>query len=395
MLLSLALIILVGFALKGVFEKLHMPGLLGMLLAGILLGPYVLNLISPEIIAVSSDLREIAMIVILVRVGITLDLHDLKRVGRPAILMSFIPATFEIVAVVFLAPLLLGISCLEAAVLGAILGAVSPAIIVPKMLHLMEAGYGKKNSVPQMILAGASADDIYVIVLFTSFMGLATGHDFSPVQLISIPLSMITGLGAGIAIGFVLVQIFQRVHMRDTIKVLLILGLAILVIGLETSISNWVPFSGFLAVMAIGGTIQKAYGKLAKRITGKFAKIWVAAELILFVMLGSVVDIRHVRGVGIAALLLILAALVFRSIGVLVSLIRTRLSHKERIFCIIAGIPKATVQAAIGAMPLAAGLTAGNTILTVSVLAILLSAPLGAVGIELGYKKLLERKQPL
>lgn len=395
MLLSLALIILVGFALKGVFEKLHMPGLLGMLLAGILLGPYVLNLISPEIIAVSSDLREIAMIVILVRVGITLDLHDLKRVGRPAILMSFIPATFEIVAVVFLAPLLLGISCLEAAVLGAILGAVSPAIIVPKMLHLMEAGYGKKNSVPQMILAGASADDIYVIVLFTSFMGLATGHDFSPVQLISIPLSMIAGLGAGIAIGFVLVQIFQRVHMRDTIKVLLILGLAILVIGLETSISNWVPFSGFLAVMAIGGTIQKAYGKLAKRITGKFAKIWVAAELILFVMLGSVVDIRHVRGVGIAALLLILAALVFRSIGVLVSLIRTRLSHKERIFCIIAGIPKATVQAAIGAMPLAAGLTAGNTILTVSVLAILLSAPLGAVGIELGYKKLLERKQPL
>ncbi len=395
MLLSLALIILVGFALKGVFEKLHMPGLLGMLLAGILLGPYVLNLISPEIIAVSSDLREIAMIVILVRVGITLDLHDLKRVGRPAILMSFIPATFEIVAVVFLTPLLLGISCLEAAVLGAILGAVSPAIIVPKMLHLMEAGYGKKNSVPQMILAGASADDIYVIVLFTSFMGLATGHDFSPVQLISIPLSMITGLGAGIAIGFVLVQIFQRVHMRDTIKVLLILGLAILVIGLETSISNWVPFSGFLAVMAIGGTIQKAYGKLAKRITGKFAKIWVAAELILFVMLGSVVDIRHVRGVGIAALLLILAALVFRSIGVLVSLIRTQLSHKERIFCIIAGIPKATVQAAIGAMPLAAGLTAGNTILTVSVLAILLSAPLGAVGIELGYKKLLERKQPL
>ena len=395
MLLSLALIILVGFALKGVFEKLHMPGLLGMLLAGILLGPYVLNLISPEIIAVSSDLREIAMIVILVRVGITLDLHDLKRVGRPAILMSFIPATFEIVAVVFLAPLLLGISCLEAAVLGAILGAVSPAIIVPKMLHLMEAGYGKKNSVPQMILAGASADDIYVIVLFTSFMGLATGHDFSPVQLISIPLSMIAGLGAGIAIGFVLVQIFQRVHMRDTIKVLLILGLAILVIGLETSISNWVPFSGFLAVMAIGGTIQKAYGKLAKRITGKFAKIWVAAELILFVMLGSVVDIRHVRGVGIAALLLILAALVFRSIGVLVSLIRTQLSHKERIFCIIAGIPKATVQAAIGAMPLAAGLTAGNTILTVSVLAILLSAPLGAVGIELGYKKLLERKQPL
>lgn len=391
MLLSLALIILVGFALKGIFEKLHLPGLLGMLLAGILLGPYILNLISPEIIAVSNDLREIAMIVILVRVGITLDLHDLKRVGRPAILMSFIPATFEIIAVVFLAPPLLEITYLEAAVLGAVLGAVSPAIIVPKMLHLMEAGYGKKNSVPQMILAGASADDIYVIVLFTSFMGLATGHDFSPMQLLSIPLSMITGLIGGIAIGYVLVQVFKRMHMRDTIKVLLILGLAILVMGLEPLIQTWIPFSGFLAVMAIGGTLLKAYGKLAKRITGKFAKIWVAAELILFVMLGAVVDIRHVTGVGIAALLLILVALAFRSLGVLVSLIRTPLNRKERIFCIIAGIPKATVQAAIGAIPLAAGLAAGNTILTASVLSILISAPLGAVAIELGYKKLLDK----
>ncbi|MBN1624745.1 MAG: cation:proton antiporter [Clostridia bacterium] len=393
MLLSLALIILVGFALKGIFEKLHLPGLLGMLISGILLGPHVLNLISPEIIAVSGDLREISMIVILVRVGITLDLKDLKRVGRPAILMSFIPATFEIVAVVILAPPLLGVSYLEAAILGAILGAVSPAIIVPKMLHLMEAGYGRKNSVPQMILAGASADDIYVIVLFTSFMGLATGKDFSPLQLLSIPLSIITGLAVGIAIGFILVQVFKRMHMRDTVKVLLILGLAILVMGLEPLIRDFIPFSGFLAVMAIGGTILKTYGVLAKRVTGKFAKVWVIAELILFVMLGSVVDIGHVKGVGIAAILLIIIALVFRSIGVLVCLIKTPLSRRERIFCIIAGIPKATVQAAIGAIPLAAGLAAGNTILAASVLAILISAPLGAVGIELGYKKLLESQQ--
>ncbi|NLO35883.1 MAG: sodium:proton antiporter [Clostridiaceae bacterium] len=391
MLLSLSLIILIGFALKGLFEKLHLPGLLGMLLAGILLGPQALNLISPEILAVSGDLREIAMIVILARVGITLDLRDLKRVGRPAVLMSFVPATFEIVAVVVLAPPLLGISLVEAAILGAILGAVSPAIIVPKMLHLMEAGYGKTNSVPQMILAGASADDIYVIVLFTSFMGLAAGQGFSPLQLLGVPLSILTGLVAGILIGMGLVQVFKRVHMRDTVKVLLILGLSFLIMGLEPAIGSLVPFSGFLAVMAIGGAILKMYDKLARRLTGKFAKIWVAAELILFVMLGAVVDIEHVRGVGLAVVLLIVVALVFRSLGVLVSLVRTPLSRKERLFCVIAGIPKATVQAAIGALPLAAGLAAGNTILTASVLAILISAPLGAVGIELGHKKLLER----
>ncbi len=280
MLLSLALMILTGFALKGLFEKMHLPGLLGLLLAGILLGPQALDLISPDILAVSGDLREIAMIVILARVGMTLDLKDLKRVGRPAVLMSFIPATFEIVAVVLLAPPLLGFSWIEAAILGAILGAVSPAIIVPKMLHLMEEGYGKANSVPQMILAGASADDIYVIVLFTSFMGLAAGQGFSPLRLLHVPLSILTGLAAGILIGIGLVQVFKRVHMRDTVKVLLILGLSFLIMGLEPAIVSLVPFSGFLAVMAIGGAILKTYDKLAKRITGKFAKIWVAAELV-------------------------------------------------------------------------------------------------------------------
>jgi NhaP-type Na+/H+ or K+/H+ antiporter len=391
MLLSLSLIILLGFALKGIFEKMKVPGLLGMLLAGILLGPHALNLISPEIMVVSGDLREIAMIIILTRVGITLDLKDLKKVGRPAVLMSFIPATFEIIGVVLLAPPLLGISYVEAAILGAILGAVSPAIIVPKMLHLMEAGYGKTNSVPQMILAGASADDIYVIVLFTSFMGLAAGDGFSPLSLLRIPLSIVTGLLVGLLIGFSLVQLFKRLHMRDTVKVLLILGLSLLVMGLEPAISKSVPFSGFLAVMAIGGAILKSYETLAKRIAGKFSKLWVAAELILFVMLGAVVDIEHVQGVGLAVVLLILAVLVFRSLGVVVSLLKTQLTRKERLFCVIAGIPKATVQAAIGALPLAAGLAAGNTILAASVLSILISAPLGAVGIEIGYKKLLNR----
>jgi solute carrier family 9B (sodium/hydrogen exchanger), member 1/2 len=392
MLLSFAFIFLIGFALKGIFEKLKIPGLLGMLLTGILLGPFVLDIISPEIIAVSGDLREIAMIIILVRVGITLDLQDLKKVGRPAILMSFIPATFEIIGVVLIAPPLLGISYLEAAILGAILGAVSPAIIVPKMLHLMEAGYGRKNSVPQMILASASADDIYVIVLFATFLGLATGKGFSPLDLLSIPVSILTGLIIGIGIGYILVRVFKRIHMRDTIKVLLILGLSFLVMGLEATINKAFAFSGFLAVMAIGGTILKSYEILAKRISGKFSKIWVAAELLLFVMLGTVVDINHAQGFGLAVVLVILVALVFRSTGVYFSLLKTSLDRKERLFCIISGIPKATVQAAIGAIPLALGLAAGNTILTAAVLSILITAPIGAVAMEFSYKKLLDHK---
>lgn len=391
MLLSFALIILLGFAMKGIFEKLKIPGLLGMLLAGILLGPHLLNLISPEIISVSADLREIAMIIILVRVGLTLDLKDLKKVGRPAILISFVPATLEIIAVTLLAPRLLHISTIDAAVLGAILGAVSPAIIVPKMLHLMEAGYGQKNKIPQMILAGASLDDIYVIVLFTSFLSLAMGEGFKSSQLLRIPASIVTGLIIGLIIGYLLVQLFKRIHMRDTVKVLLILGLSFLLMGLEQTINRAFPFSGFLAVMAVGGAILKSYEILAKRITGKFSKIWVAAELILFVMLGSAVDIGHMRGAGLSAVILILAALLCRSIGVMICLIRTPLNRKERAFCIIASLPKATVQAAIGAVPLAYGLSSGSIILMISVLSILISAPLGAVGIQLSYTKLLER----
>lgn len=391
MLLSFALIILLGFAMKGIFEKLKIPGLLGMLLAGILLGPHLLNLISPEIISVSGDLREIAMIIILVRVGLTLDLKDLKKVGRPAILISFVPATLEIIAVTLLAPRLLHISTIDAAVLGAILGAVSPAIIVPKMLHLMEAGYGQKNKIPQMILAGASLDDIYVIVLFTSFLSLAMGEGFKSSQLLRIPASIVTGLIIGLIIGYLLVQLFKRIHMRDTVKVLLILGLSFLLMGLEQTINRAFPFSGFLAVMAVGGAILKSYEILAKRITGKFSKIWVAAELILFVMLGSAVDIGHMRGAGLSAVILILAALLCRSIGVMICLIRTPLNRKERAFCIIASLPKATVQAAIGAVPLAYGLSSGSIILMISVLSILISAPLGAVGIQLSYTKLLER----
>ena len=395
MLLSLAIIILLGFALKGIFEKLKIPGLLGMLFTGILLGPFVLNVIDENILNISSDLRGIALIVILTRVGLSLDLKDLRKVGRQAFMMCFIPATFEISAVVVLAPFLLGISILEAAILGAILGAVSPAIIVPKMLNLMEAGYGKNKSIPQLILAGASVDDIYGIVLFTSFLGMYSGDKFNPSILVKVPISIITGLLVGVFIGLVLIRVFKTFHMRDTVKVLLILGLSFLLLGLESDISSIFPFSGLLAVIAISGTILKQYEFLAKRISGKFSKIWVASELMLFVLLGAAVDIRYIGSAGISIIILIFAALVFRSLGVMLSLLGTNLSSKERIFCIIAYIPKATVQAAIGAIPLSAGVAAGNTILAASVVAILITAPLGAIGIEFTYKRLLEntRKQ--
>ena len=393
MLLSFSLIILIGFALKGVFEKLKLPGLLGMLLAGILLGPHLLNLISSEIMDVSADLREIALIVILTRVGLSLDLKDLKRVGRPALLMCFVPATLEILAAVILAPLFFDITYVEAALMGSILAAVSPAIVVPKMLHLMESGYGRKNSIPQLILAGASVDDIYVIILFTSFLGMTRGQSFNPATVLQIPLSIISGLVIGLLIGYLLVRLFKLLHVRDTVKVLLILGLSFGIMGLDASINQIFPFSGLLAVIAISGAILKFYEPLARRLTGKFSKIWVAAELLLFVMLGAVVDIGQIRGSGLLLIVIIAAGLVLRSLGVFICVLRTKLSRNERVFCAIAYLPKATVQAAIGALPLAAGVASGSLILTAAVLAILICAPLGSIGIEMTYKRLLERHQ--
>ncbi len=392
MLVSFALILILGFALSGTFQKLRLPGLLGMLITGAVLGPYVLNLIDPTILAISADLREIALIVILARAGLSLDIKDLKRVGKPAILMCFVPATFEIVGAVLLAPPLLGVSVIEAAIMGAMLAAVSPAIIVPKMLTLMEKGYGMNKSIPQLVMAGASADDIYAIVLFTSFVGVAKGDKFSFVSLLNIPISILTGFAVGIAVGIVLVQILKKIHMRDTIKILLILGISFLFVGFEEHISSIVPFSGLLAVMALGGTVLKMQEVVAKRISGKFSKIWVAAELILFVLVGAAVDIRYVYTAGLAAVLAIFGALIFRSVGVCVSLIKSGLNAKEALFCNIGHLPKATVQAAVGAIPLAAGISAGNIILSVAVLSILITAPLGALGIDLTYKKLLKAR---
>lgn len=389
MLFSLALMILCGLVLSGIMQKLKLPGLIGMLLTGIVLGPYALNLIAPGLLDISADLRQIALIIILTRVGLALDIDDLKKVGRPAILMCFIPATFEIAATTIFAPMFFPISRLEAAIMGAVLGAVSPAVVVPKMLKLMESDYGKSKSIPQLIMAGASVDDIYVIVLFASFMGMYSGSSFDAGSLVKIPIAIVVGLLIGVLFGLVLVELFKKMHMRDTVKILIILSASFLLVSLETAIKTYVPMSGLLAVMALGGTILKQYDVLANRISNKFSKIWVAAELMLFVLVGATVDIRYATQAGIAAIVIIFIALAIRVCGVFVCLIRTKLNVKERLFCAIAYLPKATVQAAIGGLPLAAGISAGNTILTVAVLAILITAPLGAIGIDASYQKLL------
>ena len=393
MLFSLSLILILGFSLSGIFNRLKLPGLLGMILTGIILGPYALNLISPDILDISSDLREIALIIILTRAGLNIDIKDLKKVGRPAILMCFVPALFEITAVTLLAPLFFNISYIEAAIMGSVLAAVSPAVIVPRMIHLIDSGYGKDKSIPQLIMAGASVDDIFVIVLFASFMGMYGGEGFNPTSLLLVPVSIISGMGLGIISGFIFVKVFKAIHVRDTVKVLIMLSIAFLFVSLEDFIKPYFPVSGLLAVMAFSATILSTYEVLAKRITGKFSKIWVAAEVLLFVLVGAAVDISYLKGAGIASIVFILSALVFRIVGVNVSLLGTSLDKKERIFCSIAYLPKATVQAAIGAVPLAAGVGAGNLILTVAVVAILISAPLGAIGVDNTYKKLLHKSK--
>ena len=374
------------------FQKIKLPPLLGMIITGIILGPHTLNLIDQSVLSISSDLRQIALIIILTRAGLNLDINSLKKVGRPAILMCFLPACFEIIGMVLLAPPLLGISILDALIMGTVVAAVSPAVIVPKMLKLIETGYGKDKSIPQMIMAGASVDDVFVIVLFTSFTGLAQGESFSPISLIQVPISIILGIGLGILIGIILGYFFKKVHMRDSIKVIIILSISFLLVTLENSLKGIVPISGLIAIMSIGISLQKIRSDASKRISTKFSKLWVAAELMLFVLVGATVDIKYAFSAGIMAILLIFGVLVFRMIGVLICLIKTKLNKKERIFCMIAYCPKATVQAAIGYIPLTMGLSCGNIVLTVAVLSILITAPLGAFFIELLYKRLLKKE---
>jgi len=388
MLLSLALIFLCGMALGRLFQQFKLPSLLGMLLTGILLGPYALGLLDDSILSISADLRKIALIIILTRAGLNLDLKDLKQVGRPAILMCFLPACFEILGMILLAPVLFQISLLEAAIMGAVVAAVSPAVIVPKMLKLMEEGYGKANSIPQMILAGASVDDVFVIVLFTSLTGLAQGEGVTAWSFIKVPMAIILGALAGILCGKGLALLFQRIHMRDSAKVIIILSISFLLVVFEEAVPEMLGFSGLIAVMTCGISLQQHRFELATRLSLKYSKLWVAAELLLFVLVGATVNLSYALAFGSIAVGLIFFVLLFRMLGVFLCLIKTRLSNMEKLFCMVAYCPKATVQAAIGSIPLGLGLSCGNLVLTVAVLSILITAPLGALAIDLLYKKL-------
>ena len=392
MLTSLALIFIVGMGFGWILKRIHLPNLLGMLLTGILLGPYVLNLLDNSILGISADLRQLALIIILTRAGLSLNLEDLKKVGRPAILMCFVPACFEIVGMVLLAPTLLHISVLDAAILGSVVAAVSPAVVVPKMLHLMETGYGTQKSIPQLIMAGASVDDVFVIVMFSSFTGLAQGGTLSPVTFAQIPLSIVTGIIVGAGIGIAFGEIYRWVHVRDSVKVVLLLSISFLLVALETAVKGVVPFSGLLAVMSCGIAVNRRRPEVAARLSLKYSKLWVAAEVLLFVLVGATVDIQYAIASGVGAVLVILGALVFRMLGVCVCLLKTQLSNKERLFCMLAYTPKATVQAAIGSIPLTMGLSCGPVVLTVAVLAILITAPLGAFSVDMTYRRLLQKE---
>lgn len=393
MLLSIAYVLMAGMAAGWICKKLGLPSLAGMIITGIILGPYALNLLDGSILGISTDLRKIALIIILMRAGLSLDVDDLKKVGRPAILMCFVPACFEITGMVLLAPKLLGITTLEAAIMGTVVASVSPAVIVPKMLKLMEEGYGKAGSIPQLILAGASVDDVFVIVLFTAFTGLAGGARITAASLLQIPVSIITGILIGAAAGILLSLYFQKVHLRDTVKVIILLCISFFLVSLEDSLKGTFSFSSLISVMCMGIILQKKREPAAKRLSLKFNKLWVGAEILLFVLVGATVDLRYAVSAGGAAVLLILGVLMFRMAGVSICLIKTHLTKKERLFCMAAYMPKATVQAAIGGVPLSMGLPCGQIVLTVAVLSILITAPLGACLIDRTYSRLLSRSQ--
>jgi len=398
MLASLSLIFLVGLAMGAICQKLKMPRIIGMLVTGIVLGPYVLDFLDPSILSISSELRKLALIIILLKAGLSLDLKDLKKAGRPAILMSFVPATCEIAGYILFAPLLLGINRIEAAVMGAVLGAVSPAVVIPRMVMLMEEKYGTKKAIPQMIMAGASCDDNFVIVLFTTFLSMAQGGSADIIDFVNIPVSIVLGIFLGAVTGYGLYLFFETSYahkhcVRNSTKVIIVLGFSMLLVSVEGWLEGKVSVSGLLAVVSMACVIKiKSTAFVSKRLSEKFGKLWIAAEVVLFVLVGAAVDIRYTLSAGIAAVFMIFIALIFRTAGVLICTIKTKLNMKERIFCVIAYLPKATVQAAIGSVPLAAGLASGKIILSVAVLAIIITAPLGALGIDNTYKKLLEKE---
>lgn len=391
MLLSISLILILGMFMGWICQKIKLPSLLGMLITGIVLGPYVLNLLDDSILGISAELRKIALIIILTRAGLGLDLSGLKKIGRPAVLMCFVPASFELIGMILLAPKLMGLTVLEAAIMGAVLAAVSPAVVVPRMVKLMDEGYGVNEGIPQLILAGASVDDVYVIVLFSTFVGMMQGEGASILKFVNIPISIFLGIAIGLLIGVLLAYFFKKMHIRDTSKVLIILSISFLLVVMEDKLSTPITFSALIAIMFIGIGLQKKRETVAKRLSVKYGKLWVAAEVFLFVLVGATVNIGYLGKVGVKALIVIIGALVFRMFGVFVCLLGTSLKRKERLFTMLAYTPKATVQAAIEGIPLALGFTCGDLVLTVAVLAIVLTAPLGAFAIDLSYKKLLNR----
>lgn len=398
MLTSLALIFLVGLSAAALCRVLRLPRIIGMLLTGVLLGPYALNLLDPLILEASADLRQMALIIILLKAGLSLDLSDLKKVGRPAILMSCVPASCELLAFVLFAPLFLGINRIEAAVMGAVLAAVSPAVVVPRMVQLMDRRWGTAKGIPQMIMAGASCDDIYVIVLFSTFVGMAQGGGARWQDFAAIPVSIVLGILVGVAVGLVLALFFEtayarRHYVRNSMKVIIVLGVSFLLVAMENWLKGYIPMSGLLAVVSMACTLKcKSTAFVSKRLSEKFGKLWLAAEVILFVLVGAAVDIRYTLAAGLSALAMIAVAQIFRAFGVFLCMLGTNLNRKERLFCMIAYTPKATVQAAIGSVPLSLGLPCGQIVLSVAVLAILITAPLGALGMDSTYQRLLEHQ---
>lgn len=396
MLTSLALIFLVGLSLAAICQKIKLPRIIGMLLTGILLGPYVLDMLDSSILAVSAELRQLALVIILIKAGLSLDIHDLKQVGRSTLLLSFLPAVFEIAAFVLFAPAVLPISRLDAAMMGAVLGAVSPAVVVPRMVQLMDEKYGTQKGIPQMILAGTSLDDVFVIVLFSAFINIAQGGHAGVMDFLNIPISIVLGMLCGATVGLALSWLFEtayaRKHLvRNSLKVIIILGAAFLLLALETLLEGKVAVSGLIAVMCMALTIAvRSVPQVTARLREKYGKLWLAAEVILFVLVGAAVDIRYTLEAGLGAVLMIAVGLIFRSVGVWICMLGTALNRKERLYCVIAYLPKATVQAAIGGVPLSLGLPCGNIILSVAVLSILITAPLGAIGMDASYKRLLQ-----
>lgn len=398
MLTSLAFIFLVGLAMGAICQKLKLPRIIGMLATGIVLGPYVLDLLDPSILSISSDLRKMALIIILLKAGLSLNLEDLKKVGRPAIMMAFVPATFELIGYLVFAPVILGITRVEAAVMGSVLAAVSPAVVVPRMVQLMENKYGTEKAIPQMIMAGASCDDIFVIVLFTTFLSMAQGGSADIKAFVNIPISIILGIILGAIVGYLLYLFFETAYakkhyVRNSMKVIIVLGFSFLLIAIEGGLEGKIAMSGLLAVVSMACVLRmKCTSFVSKRLSEKFGKLWLAAEVILFVLVGAAVDIRYTLDAGLAAVAMIFAALIFRSFGVWLCTVKTSLTLKERAFCVIAYLPKATVQAAIGSVPFEAGLPCGKIVLSVAVMAIIITAPLGAFGMDFTYKKFLHKE---